>query len=162
MERTRADAKAPAPDLRLAARDPYGLRYVAAILLAAGLLFGSAWRRPRCRAWAGWAGAGPRAGPVWEGWIAPPAYTGKPQLYLADLPPGPIEVPRGSKVTIRLYGEVGALALAETVSGRTEEVGSATAPEQSFEVVQPGRIAIEGAAGRLGRSLLPDAPPTWR
>lgn len=155
-------AKAPAPDLRLAARDPYGLRYVAAILLAAGLIFGSAWRAAEVP---GLGLEGPGAalaqGPVWEGWIAPPAYTGKPQLYLADLPEGRIEVPKGSRVTIRLYGEVGALALEETVSGRTGEVGAATAPEQQFEVLQAGRLAIEGRGGAEWEvGLLPDAPPT--
>ncbi len=162
MAKRAQGARAPSPDLRLAARDPYGLRYVAAILLAAGLLFGSAWRAAEVPGLGG-AGLGQdlAQGPVWEGWIAPPAYTGKPQLYLADLPPGLIEVPKGSRVTIRLYGEVGALSLSETVSGRTGEVESATAPEHAFDVVQPGTLEIEGRGGAAWElRLLPDARPT--
>ncbi|HVG46708.1 MAG TPA: DUF4175 family protein, partial [Rubellimicrobium sp.] len=162
MARRAMGAKAPPPDLRLAARDPYGLRYVALILLAAGLLFGSAWRAAEVP---GLGSAGPgqdlAQGPVWEGWIAPPAYTGKPQLYHADLPPGLIEVPRGSQVTIRLYGEVGALALSETVSGRTGELDPATSAQQQFEVVQPGILQIEGRGGAEWEvRLLPDDAPT--
>ncbi|TNC74116.1 DUF4175 domain-containing protein [Rubellimicrobium roseum] len=162
MARRAEGAKAPSPDLRLAARDPYGLRYVAAILLAAGLLFGSAWKAAEVPGLGGVGGGQDLAqGPVWEGWIAPPAYTGKPQLYLADLAPGVIEVPQGSRVTLRLYGEVGALALDETVSGRTGEVETATAPEQAFDIVQPGTIAIEGRGGAEWQvRLLPDALPS--
>jgi uncharacterized protein (TIGR02302 family) len=154
-------ARAPAPDLRLAARDPYGLRYMALILLAAGLLFGQAWRAVEVVPGAGPGAPGTLAqGPVWEGWIQPPAYTGKPALYLADLPPGPIDLPEGSRVTIRLYGEVGALALDETVSARTGEVEPATAPEQSFEVVRAGTLAIRGPGGAEWQvRLLPDEPP---
>ncbi|MBP1806591.1 TIGR02302 family protein [Rubellimicrobium aerolatum] len=161
MARRAQGAKAPAPDLRLAARDPYGLRYVAAILLAAGLLFGSAWRAAEVPGLGDGVGADLAQGPVWEGWIAPPAYTGKPQLYLADLPPGPIEVPKGSRVTVRLYGEVGALALSETVSGRTDGIESATAAEHAFDVIQPGRLRIEGGGGAEWEvRLLPDAAPS--
>ncbi|NAZ38002.1 TIGR02302 family protein [Rubellimicrobium sp. CFH 75288] len=161
MEARAKGARAPAPDLRLAARDPYGLRYVALILLAAGLLFGEAWRMVRPGAPVALPGGGALAeGPVWEGWIAPPAHTGKPQLYLADLPPGSLAIPEGSRITIRLYGEVGALSLSETVSARTGEVPPATAPEQSFEVVRDGRLAIEGPGGAEWRvSVVPDEPP---
>ncbi len=154
-------ARAPAPDLRLASRDPYGLRYVALILLVAGLLFGQAFRAVEGPGvLAGPGGETLATGPLWEGWIAPPAYTGKPQLYLADLPPGPIEVPAGSRVTLRLYGEAGALAVEETVSGRTGEVGPATAPAQEFDVAKAGRLAIEGPGGAAWEvSVLPDEPP---
>lgn len=160
-ERAQA-ARAPAPDLRLAARDPYGLRYMALILLAAGLLFGQGWRALEGLPGSGTAGGGALAqGPVWEGWIQPPAYTGRPSLYLADLPPGPVELPEGSRITIRLYGEVGALALDETVSARTGEVEPATAPQQSFAVVQDGTLAIRGPGGAEWQlRVIPDAPPT--
>ena len=160
MEARAAAAHAPAPNLRLSSLDPYGLRHVAAILLVAALLFGSAWRAVEAPVTLG-GGTALATGPVWEGWIAPPPWTGRPQLYLADLPPGPLEVPAGSRVTLRLYGEVGALTLAETVSGRTGEVESASAPEQAFDVVQPGRLAIEGPGGAAWDvTLQPDAPPT--
>ena len=46
---------------------------------------------------------------------------------LNDIPPGILRVPQGSEVTLRLYGEVGALTVSETVSGRTGEVAPAMA-----------------------------------
>lgn len=153
-----ARARAPRPDPALAARDPYGLRYMAGIGLAAALLFGGAWRAVEAPALPGGPGAALASGPAWEGWIEPPAYTGKPALYLADLAPGPIEVPAGSQVTIRLYGEVGALSVEEGVSGT--EASDPTAPEQGFAVREPGRLAIEGEGGAAWEvTLLPDAPP---
>ena len=83
-------------------------------------------------------------GPVWEGWVAPPGYTGKPTLYLNDIPPGPLRVPQGSTVTLRLYGEIGALTVAETISGRTGDIGAASEPEQTFEITSSGELRIEG------------------
>ncbi len=39
-----ATARAVAPDLRLATRDPFGLRYIALTALVMALMFGSIWR----------------------------------------------------------------------------------------------------------------------
>lgn len=140
-----AAARAVPPDLRLAARDPYGLRYVALMLLVVALLFGSALRVATV-ARMGPGGVGDLAsGPAWEGWIEPPPHTGLPSLYLNDQA-GAIRVPEGSRVTLRLYGEAGALSVTETVSGR-EDV-SASSPEQVFDVVRDGMLAIAGPGGR--------------
>lgn len=157
-----AGAKPVAPDLRLAARDPFALRYVALTAFAIALLFGSVWRVATVGdIVAGPAGASLAAGPSWEGWIEPPAYTGKPSLYLNDIDAAQFEVPQGSRVTLRLYGEVGALTVAETVSGRTgEETGSAADPAQEFAVSTSGEIEIDGPGGRSWTVIaLPDAPP---
>jgi hypothetical protein len=89
-------------------------------------------------------------GPVWEGLDPAPGLHGQAQLYLADLAPGTIEVPRGSTITVRLYGEVGRSRSRETVSGADAEVGAATAPEQSFEVLQPAASPSRAAAGPSG------------
>ena len=100
-------------------------------------------------------------GPVWEGWVEPPAYTGKPTLYLADIPPGTLEVPTNTRVTLRVYGEVGALTVTETVSGRTQDVGSVADATQSFDVTQAGRIAIDGLGGATWDvTLIEDLPPS--
>ncbi|MEY8837634.1 DUF4175 family protein, partial [Cribrihabitans sp. XS_ASV171] len=94
----RAQAAQPVrPDLKLSARDPFALRYVALLVLAVGLLFGSLWRVGSVGDMAPGA-ATAAAGPAWEGWIAPPRYTGKPTLYLADQKSGQIDVPVGSTV----------------------------------------------------------------
>lgn len=160
-ERTRT-AKPVQPDLRIAHKDPYGLRFMALILFVTALLFGSFWRVTTVTATVPGATEQTLAtGPVWEGWIEPPAYTGRPSLYLADIPPGPLAVPQGSRITIRLYGDVGALAVSETVSARTGELPPATDQQQVFDVVQEGTLAITGEGGAEWRiSLIPDAPPT--
>ncbi|MCX7646082.1 MAG: TIGR02302 family protein [Rhodobacteraceae bacterium] len=164
MAERAAVARPVRPDLRLAERDPFALRYVALTALAVALLFGSLWRVSSVGGiMPGGAGAGVAAGPSWEGWIEPPAYTGKPSLYLNDIAARSIEVPEGSRVTLRLYGEVGALAVAETVSGRTGVPDSATEPAQEFEVAVSGEIEIDGPGGRAWSvTALPDAPPTIR
>ncbi len=153
LERSRAAAPVQ-PDLKISAFDRIGLRYMALIAFAAALLFGSIWRVGSVAEMA--PGAGERvlaAGPVWEGWVEPPSYTAKPSLYLNDIPAGPLRVPEGSEVTLRLYGEMGALRVAETVSGQPapEPVEDGpdprTLPEQSFEVAESGQIAVEGPGG---------------
>jgi len=159
-ERTRG-ARAAEPDLRVSTVDPFGLRYVALLFFIVSLAFGSVWRVGGLGG--GTANGGALAsGPVWEGWIEPPAYTGKPSLYLADIPRGAISVPVGSTITLRLYGEIGALTVAETVSDRTgNDVGAASDPAQTIPIVQSGTLTISGEGGANWQiSALADAPPT--
>jgi len=150
----------PVPaDLRIARRDPYALRYLALLFFAVALLFGSIWRVGTVANMAPGA-SGLASGPVWEGWAEPPRYTGKPTLYLNDLAEGPLALPSGTLITLRLYGEIGAITLDETVSGRTGDVPAASDPVQDFKVVQDGRIAINGPGGRAWEiAMLPDAAP---
>ncbi|MGR3714984.1 MAG: TIGR02302 family protein [Shimia sp.] len=156
------EARAVVPDLRLARLDPFGLRYTATLLLLIGLLFGSVARVGDIGEIAsGGSGAALAAGPTWEGWIEPPSYTGKPALYLNDQPAGDLVIPEGSRVMLRLYGEVGALTLAETVSGRTGDVPSASETEQSFQVTQDGGLEIAGPGGiKWDVQVLRDGLPT--
>ncbi|GIT90068.1 ATPase [Jannaschia pagri] len=136
-------ARAVSPDLRVSRRDPYALRYVALLLAAVGLTFGTVLRVPEVPTVAGPAAA-LATGPTWEGWLEPPRYTGLPTLALSELDPGVVEVPEGTRVTLRLYGEVGALAVTETVSGR--DITEPSAPIQDFTVVQSGTLSIDGGA----------------
>ncbi|MEM6482275.1 MAG: TIGR02302 family protein [Pseudomonadota bacterium] len=159
MEARTEGARAVEPDLRLSSRDPFGLRYVALLALVVGLLFGSVWRAGSMAQMVPGGGAALASGPTWEGWIEPPDYTGLPSLYLADQS-GAVSVPHGSKVTLRLYGEVGSLTVLETVSGRTEDIGAASDSEQSFEIDQDGSIRIEGIGGRDWQIIaIEDRPP---
>lgn len=161
----------PAP--ALAARDPFALRHVALVALAMGLLFGSAWRvatLPQMLPGSGTAALA--AGPSWEGWVEPPAYTGLPTLYLNDQPAGALALPEGSRVTVRFYGEPGGLRLVETVSTREEAPRdappnaaphAAPAAEDRFEVRRDGRLAIDGPGGRVWDvAMVPDAAPAVR
>ncbi|MYM57233.1 TIGR02302 family protein [Thalassovita mangrovi] len=152
-------ARAVRPDLKLSRRDPFALRYVALLGVAVGLMFGSLGRIGDVGDLGG-GGQALAAGPSWEGWIEPPAYTGLPVLYLPDQAEGDLSIPEGSGIILRFYGEVGKLTLAETVSGRIGEVPPASDPEQQFAVAQGGKIEINGPGGRAWDvAILPDAAP---
>lgn len=169
MIRAAAQAKAPQPDLRIAALDPFALRYVAIVAFAIAVVFGSFGRVNSLTAMVpGGADTG-LSGPSWEGWIEPPSYTGLPVLYLNDQPAGALELPVGSRISLRFYGAVGALSLAQDVSeaeaGDTAEKASAEAVrdltlEHEFEVQNDGVIAIEGAGGQQWNvAVIADQPP---
>ena len=161
MAERSANAKPVPADINTAPRDPYALRYVAMLAFAVALLFGSFWRVASVTDMAPGAGDGLATGPVWEGWVEPPRYTGEPTLYLNDQPAGELSVPLGSLVTLRLYGEVGALTLSETVSARVGEVPPASASAQDFVVRQAGTLEISGPGGRAWEiAVKPDTAPT--
>lgn len=154
-------ARAVAPDLRVSRRDPYALRYMAVLLAAVALSFGTLLRVPAAPA----VSLGEEViatGPNWEGWLQPPRHTGLPTLYLNEIESGPIDILEGTVITLRLYGERGELSVAETVSGRAET--DPTEPMQEFEVTRSGTLAINGGedAPIWSLSLLPDQPPVIR
>ncbi|NRB20848.1 MAG: TIGR02302 family protein [Rhodobacteraceae bacterium] len=166
-----ASARAPQPNLQIAAADPYALRFVALLALVVALLFGSILRLGTMRD-LGLGAASAMSGPSWEGWLQPPRYTGLPTLYLNDINDAKLTLPRGTKVTLRFYGQVGALTLAETVSGRSSdpnsgprsdpsgEQPSAAAGQQEFAVTQAGELTIEGAGGQSWQvKVVADGPP---
>lgn len=145
-------ARAVEPDLRVSSRDVFGLRFIALTLLMIALLFGSFWRVGSVAGMAPGGGAALAAGPAWEGWIEPPLYTGLPVLYLGDLDET-IAVPQGSKATLRLYGEVGALSVEQSVAAPVEDP---SAPAQSFEMTRDGDLTINGPGGETWQVLLSD------
>ena len=161
MAQRAATATAVPADLRIARRDPYALRYVAVLVFAVALIFGSIWRVGSVTNMAPGAGDGLASGPVWEGWAESPRYTNRPTIYLNDIPEGALNLPAGSLITLRLYGEVGALTVAETVSGRIGELPPASAAEQDFTVRQSGDITISGPGGRTWTvAIVPDRAPS--
>jgi uncharacterized protein (TIGR02302 family) len=141
-------AKAPTPNLRLSSRDPYGLRYSSLVALIVALLFGSILRVGSVTDLTPGAAALAAGGPSWEGWMEPPRYTGLPTIYLNDVSDENLRAPQGSRITLRFYGELGALTLAETVSGRIGERPAITDPAQDFSVNQSGELRIDGTGGR--------------
>ncbi|WP_369935572.1 TIGR02302 family protein [Ruegeria sp. A3M17] len=145
MARRVAQAEPVKPDLTLADRDPYALRYSALLALVIAAMFGSFWRIGSVAEMApGAAVAG--QGPSWEGWVEPPRYTGLPTLYLADQSDPTLSVPQGSRITLRFYGEIGAHSLTETTTPLGTE--AATEPEQDFVVERSGHFKIDGPSGR--------------
>ena len=153
-------AQPPKPDLRIAALDPYGLRFVATVFLCIALLFGSFTRIGSLSDMASGPVAPSIAGANWEGWVEPPSYTGLPTLYLNDQPEGALQVPVNSRVILRLYGEIGALTVQETVSARVGELPSSAGSEQDFLLRQNGSLEIAGQGGRGWQiDLVPDTRP---
>jgi uncharacterized protein (TIGR02302 family) len=154
-----AGARAVEPDLKLASRDRFALRYVALTALVMAVLFGSLWRVTSLSGIAP-SPANAAAGPAWEGWAKPPSYTGKPALYLNDQTAEVLTLPAGTKLQVRLYGNPGALILSETVSGRTD-APAASDPVQDFSIAQSGTLEISGAGGRKWQVIAtPDAAPS--
>ncbi|MGP3697833.1 TIGR02302 family protein [Rhodobacter sp. NSM] len=158
MAERAAEARPVRPDLRLAPRDPFALRYLALTALVVALIFGSVWRVASVTGIAG-GGAEAMVGPSWEVWAQPPSYTGKPSLYLNEIDDAEITLPVGSRLQIRLYGELGDLTVTESVSGRP--AGEAPpGPAQDVEVRQTGAVTIDGPGGRSWKIMaLADRPP---
>jgi uncharacterized protein (TIGR02302 family) len=157
-----AQARTVRPDLHLAARDVFGLRYMALILFLLALLTGSAWRLAGLEGLAPGGPADAATGPAWEGWAEPPPYTGKPALYLADQTGDSLSLPVGTKITLRFYGTPGSLILDETLSGRTD-VPPASDQQHQFTLTRSGRLAVQGEGGRAWQvTALADAPPQIR
>ncbi len=155
-------ARAVPPRPALAARDPYALRLMAAVALVASLLFGPGTGLDDPGALL----PGGRAGPApltasWEGWITPPAHTGKPVLYLADQPDGPLDLPRGSRISLRFYGRAGDISLSQSLGDAGEAPAPGDAPAADFTVERDGTLEIAGPGGtrRWDVLALADLPP---
>ena len=165
----RARAARPVePDLRLSARDPLALRYVALTLFLIAMTFGSLWKIADLGRTA--AGQPPATlAATWEGWAEPPAYTGRPSLYLSAVNAGPLDLPQGSRIIIRLYGPQDALGVEQTVGEPSAPPATSPATTESaapgpllydFVAARSGRITITGEGGRDWQvTVLPDAPP---
>lgn len=154
-----AQAVQPSPDL--APRDPYALRLAGLTALVMALMFGGFERLAEIPQLLRGGAAAVAAGPSWEAWIEPPRYTGKPRLYLNDVPAGPLEVPQGSKLTLRFYGNATAFALDQTVAGGAAVI-PATEQVSSMDLIisRSGKLGLDGPEGRVWQVVvLPDQPP---
>lgn len=135
-------AKPVEPDLKVADRDPFALRYAALLFFGIAVMFGSIWRLGAPEGvLPGTPGEAVIAGPSWEAWVEPPAYTSLPTIYLNDVRAAEFEVPVGSQITMRLYGQLGSIPWAETLSGQP----APEEPQSAFtiDVAQSGMLSIE-------------------
>lgn len=158
------------PDLRLSSRDPFSLRYVALTAFVMALLFGSFWRAASVTGLAPGPAIAMPGGPSWEAWAQPPAYTGKPSLYLNDITGLALDLPTGTRLQIRLYGPEGTLSVEQTIAdppppAPPETTKAAAVPDgmagvRDFTVTRSGTLSIEGPGGREWQvTALPDALP---
>lgn len=162
MRARAAMARAVPPLADLAPRDPFALRLVALVALVMALIFGgaaqmgqglSAVAATMVRPMDG----GPEAatGPGWEGWAEPPAYTRRPTIYLNALAADRVlELPKGSAVSFRLYGD--GLEVAQDIGPVLADNPQAPA----FRAEMSGSIEVAGR--RLDVTVLPDLPPVIR
>ena len=148
-----------APDLHISNRDTYGLRFISLLFLVTAFMFGSLLQVVSVGNVA-LDGNALVTSPVWEGWAEPPGYTGKPAIYLSDVPGSQLTLPAGSKITFRLYGPNGALKVVETISGRTDNSGAVSQPQQTFIAMRSGQVTIDGENGAAWDiRIIEDKPP---
>jgi uncharacterized protein (TIGR02302 family) len=167
-----AGARPVQPDLKLSSRDRFSLRYVALTAFVMAALFGSFWRAGTVAGLTPGAALATPAGPSWEAWAQPPAYTGKPSLYLNDITDPALEVPTGTRLQIRLYGPEGGLTVTQTVADipppppEAETTPAAAVPNAAqgvhdLTITRSGELAIDGPGGREWQiTATPDRAPT--
>ena len=162
MSRRAAAARAVAPDAGLTRRDPFALRLAGLVALAMALIFGGASEMGRGMSAIAatlrppiTAPDGVPSAPSWEGWAEPPAYTRRPAIYLNALDAGRVlELPQGSTVSFRLYGQ--GVLLEQDIGARDD--ADPMAPRISAD--QSGVITV--ADRRFAVTVLPDAAPVIR
>lgn len=172
--------KAGWPRSALAERDPYALRYALALgLIAVLALTSGEWTSRVEQAVRLDAPAAARTVSL-DAWITPPAYTGKPPIFLAgpsatedaSAPREEIIVPEGSELVIRLNGASeptvrfsGTGQQAETVVLDEQKVPRAareSVHELRETLKRPAYVTVSDNGDRLGSwelAILPDSPP---
>jgi uncharacterized protein (TIGR02302 family) len=105
-------------------------------------------------------------GPSWEGWAEPPAYTGKPAVYLNDLAKGDtLNLPEGTRITLRVYGATETAVLTETVSGIANAAigtGENGFGEVAFTVEKSGAVSLvppQGETAGWDIAMIADEAP---
>jgi uncharacterized protein (TIGR02302 family) len=173
-ERTLASIKrirAGLPSPRLAIHDPWALRALIAVMMAAAYVAAGDERTMRVAAAFDWNGVLAPANVRVDAWVTPPLYTGKPPIILsaankeaAALPAsGPLPVPAGSTLIVRSSG--GTLDVAAG-GGVTEAVPTAEAPkgtnERHFTIAGDGTAHVRAPSGQpqWKFTATPDRAPT--
>jgi uncharacterized protein (TIGR02302 family) len=173
-ERTLASLKrirAGLPSPRLSLQDPWALRALVLVLLAATYVAAGDERMMRLAAAFDWNGVLAPANIRVDAWVNPPPYTGKPPIILsaankeaAALPSsGPLSVPVGSTLIVRSSG---ASLDAVANGGVTEVAPKEQAPqgtsEKHFTIAADGSVHVRAPSGQplWSFTAIPDRPPT--
>ena len=173
-ERTLASLKrirAGLPSPRLSLQDPWALRALVLVLLAATYVAAGDERMVRIAAAFDWNGVLAPATVRVDAWVNPPPYTGKPPIILSAankeapaLPSsGPLSVPAGSTLIVRSSG---ASLDVSASGGITETAPKEEAPkgtsEKHFAIAGDGSVRIRAPSGQPQWSFtaIPDRPPT--
>ena len=172
LEALRAGLPAP----RLAAHDPYALRFLVALLFVVGFVVAGPERIARLgEAFRGGESTAAAIARI-DAWVTPPPYTGRPPIFLtgeAAKPPGTeYSVPIGSVVTVRTGGTRD-LAVVRSERGKTEPVAptalkqaaasDAAAPlEHQVTLTRAGSVTVEKSGHAITGwrfAVKPDNPP---
>jgi uncharacterized protein (TIGR02302 family) len=172
-ERTLASLKrirAGLPSPRLAIHDPWALRALIVVLMAATYVAAGDERQIRVAAAFDWNGVFAGDNVRVDAWVTPPLYTARPPIILSAAnkeaaPPasGPLAVPTGSTLIVRSSG--GTLDVV-VGGGVTETAPSEQAPkgtsEKHFTVTGDGTAHVRAPSGQpqWRFTALPDHPPT--
>jgi uncharacterized protein (TIGR02302 family) len=173
-ERTLASIKrirAGLPSPRLAIHDPWALRALVMVMLAAAYVAAGDERALRIAAAFDWNGVLAPANVRVDAWVTPPNYTGKPPIILsaaskdaASADSGlPLSVPAGSTLLVRSSGGTIDVVVG---GGVTEVAPSEQAPkgtnERHFKITGDGSAHVRAPSGQpLWRfAATPDRPPT--
>jgi uncharacterized protein (TIGR02302 family) len=174
-ERTLASLKrirAGLPSPRLALHDPWALRGLVVVLMAASFIAADGERGERVAAAFDWNGVLASANVRVDAWVTPPSYTAKPPVILSaaankdgSVAPdaGSLTIPAGSTLIVRTSGS----KLDVVVSGGiTEAAASEDAPkgaiERRFTITGDGTAHVRTPSGQPQWTFktLPDRAPT--
>jgi uncharacterized protein (TIGR02302 family) len=173
-ERTLASLKrirAGLPSPRLSLQDPWALRALVLVLLAATYMAAGDERMMRVAAAFDWNGVLAPANIRVDAWVNPPPYTGKPPIILSAankeapaLPSsGPLSVPTGSILIVRSSGaSLDVSANGGIAEAAPKEQAPQGTSEKHFAITGDGSVRIRAPSGQPQWSFtaIPDRPPT--
>lgn len=161
------------PKAQLAARDPFGLRLIAAFLFTLALAAAGSDAPHRLAAAVSpdfSAVTGPVENVIVDAWLAPPEYTGQPPRVLSGTQSGQgtagataaIEAPDGSRLVIQVSGIDEPLFLASPAGRIAFDPFASRAVAIEHEIAASGPVSIETESDTLAAwdiTAIPDTPP---
>ncbi|WP_256751768.1 TIGR02302 family protein [Mesorhizobium sp. Mes31] len=175
------------PRTRVPERDPWGLRAVAALLLVTAFAFSFGPTGGRLSDGFNAHGAHDVVPPRIDAWVTPPAYTGKPPIFLtadANQMTPTFTVPDGSDVSLRVTGGSGEETLAYAgkdgnsraidpagpqAAATAKPAASPATPSKvrqfTGKLTGDGTLTLKSGDDELGRwafAIVPDKPPQIR
>ncbi|TPK81401.1 TIGR02302 family protein [Mesorhizobium sp. B2-4-17] len=177
---------ADVPRTRVPERDPWALRAVVALLLVTAFAFSFGPTGGRIGDGFSARGMHDAVPPRIDAWVTPPAYTGKPPIFLtadANQATPTFHVPEGSDVSLRVTGGSGEETLAyadkdgsarsiDPASPQATSAKPAAGPAVPSKVRQftgkltsDGTLTLKSGEDELGRwafAVIPDKPPQIR
>jgi uncharacterized protein (TIGR02302 family) len=147
------------PRIAMERRDPRNLRHLVLLALVAALLVAlGEWQSRLSRAFD--SGAGLAAGI--EAWVDPPAYTGLPPVYLARDNHGPLRVPVGSRLNLRVHGLDHAPGLSLGGADAPRFTGDNGEYAAETRLVRDGAVKVRASGHLIGDwrlQMIPDHKP---